>query len=107
MILVAYMDSIPVGFKVGYDRDNDGTFYSWMGSVLPRYRRLGIAQALTQKQETWVKGRGYSAIRFKTRRCHKAMIAFGEKSGFTLTKEIPKIPDDETRLLYEKPLGGA
>jgi len=35
LALIAEIDNQPVGFKVGYDRFNNGSFYSWMGGVLP------------------------------------------------------------------------
>jgi len=36
-VLVAQAGGQPVGFKVGYERS--GFFYSWMGGVLPDWRR--------------------------------------------------------------------
>ena len=44
--LNAFVDEKPVGFKVGYDRFKDGSFYSWMGGVLPKYRRQGQGKRL-------------------------------------------------------------
>ena len=70
----AEVDGEPAGFKVGYEREN--YFYSWMGAVLPAYRRLGIAQKLADQQEKWAKSAGYTTIRFKTRNHHKGMFIF-------------------------------
>jgi len=39
LILVAYIDNQAVGFKVGYGKTNH--FYSWMGAVLPEFRKMG------------------------------------------------------------------
>ena len=39
-ILTAYDDQDPIAFKIGYQRHSDGSFYSWMGGVLPYYRCL-------------------------------------------------------------------
>ena len=37
-ILTSYdNDHNPIAFKIGYQRDTDGSFYSWMGGVLPNY----------------------------------------------------------------------
>ena len=57
LILIAYVEEKPVGFKVGYERDE--SFYSWMGGVLPDFRRLRIAKLLATKQENWAKQNGY------------------------------------------------
>lgn len=38
LILVAYINQKAVGYKVGYQDGN--TFYSWVGGVLPNYRKL-------------------------------------------------------------------
>ncbi|MEM6377136.1 MAG: GNAT family N-acetyltransferase, partial [Bacteroidota bacterium] len=65
LIIVAEVDKKPVGFKVGYQRED--YFYSWMGAVLPPFRRLGIAQKLANYQEKWAKSEGYTTIRCKTR----------------------------------------
>ena len=53
--LNAFVDEKPIGFKVGYDRFKDGSFYSWMGGVLPKYRRQKVADTLADKQENWTK----------------------------------------------------
>ena len=50
LILVAYDKDIPVGFKIGYDRWEDGSFYSWLGGVLPAYRNQGIARNRPQQK---------------------------------------------------------
>ena len=50
LILNAEMGK-PCGFKVGDDREGDGSFNTWMGRVLPAYRRRGIAQALADEME--------------------------------------------------------
>lgn len=101
---MAYDKEHPIGFKIGFDRFKDGSFYTWMGSVLPPYRRGGIAKALARKQESWAVQQGFTSIRLKTRKKYKTMIAFAENSGFTLVEEIAKIPEAETRLLFEKTL---
>lgn len=102
LIVVAYSDNQPVGFKIGYDRYHDGSLYSWMGGVSPDFRRLGIADILADKQEEWAKSKGYRTIVLKTRMKHKAMLHFCEKRGFTIVETIQKLPDSETRILLKK-----
>ncbi|MBC8322537.1 MAG: GNAT family N-acetyltransferase [Candidatus Marinimicrobia bacterium] len=104
LILTANFQEKPVGFKIGYERDDDGSFYSWMGGVLPKFRKQCVAEKLADYQERWASENGYNFIRIKTRKKHKAMIAFSLKRGFRFTGEIPKIPDKETRIWMEKTL---
>lgn len=102
LILTAEIQEKPVGFKIGYERNDDSSFYSWMGGVLPEFRKQGVAEQLADYQEKWAKENGYYFIRLKTRKKHKAMIAFSLKRGFRFTGEILKIPDEETRIWMEK-----
>jgi len=88
--LVARVDSIPVACKVGYDKFNDGSFYSWLGGVKPTHRRLGIAKALSDNQEAWAKKEGYECIKFKTLNRHKAMLIFAINNGFEIYNIKPK-----------------
>ena len=74
LILIAYVDDQAVGFKVGYEKE--GYFYSWMGGILPKFRRIGIAKALANTQEEWARTMGYNTITFKTRNSHKGMLIF-------------------------------
>ncbi|MCO6491056.1 MAG: GNAT family N-acetyltransferase [Phaeodactylibacter sp.] len=82
LILAAWDGEKAVGFKAGYERD--GYFYSWMGGVLPDYRKKGVAQALADAQEAWAKTQGYDSITFKTRNVHKAMLIFALRNGFDI-----------------------
>ncbi len=102
LILVARHHDRPVGFKVGYERD--GSFYSWMGGVLPGFRRMGIAQALAEQQEAWARQQGYQHITFKTRNQHKSMLIFGLRNGFDIIgfKEKPSI--ETNRIMLRKTL---
>lgn len=83
LILVAYEAEQAVGFKVGYEREK-GSFYSWMGGVLPAYQRQGIARQLAEAQEAWVQAQGYPFITFKTLNRHRAMLHFALNNGFNI-----------------------
>lgn len=102
LILLAFVDNQPVGFKVGYERA--GGFYSWMGGVLPAYRRLGIAQALGDKQAQWAQQKGYPHLTFKTRNTHKAMLLFALKNGFDIIGFSERETVAENRILLRKKL---
>ncbi len=103
-ILTASLHNKPVGFKIGYDRFEDGSFYSWMGGVLLEYRKQGIAEMLADYQENWARENSYTSIRLKTRKKYKAMIAFSLKRGFKILNKIAKIPVEESRIWMEKQL---
>jgi len=102
LILTAEIQEKPVGFKIGYERNDNGSFYSWMGGVLPEFRKEGVAERLADYQEKWAQENGYYFITLKTRKKYKAMIGFSLKRGFRFSGEIPKIPEDETRIWMEK-----
>jgi ribosomal protein S18 acetylase RimI-like enzyme len=107
LILVACEGLFPVGFKVGYQREADGSFYSWMGGVLPDFRRRHAARLLAEAQEKWAAAQGYRRITCKTRNRHKAMLLFALKSGFRITAVEPQPDPDENRIWLEKALQAA
>jgi GNAT superfamily N-acetyltransferase len=104
LIAIAYIEGRAVGFKVGYEKENDGSFYSWMGGVLPAYRKHHVAKQLAGVQEAWAKENGYRKIRFKTRNRHKAMLLFALKNGFQIMAVEPTGAIPEYRILLEKDL---
>ena len=104
LILTAYDDHNPIAFKIGYQRHFDRSFYSWMGGVLPNYRRKGIANSLADHQETWAKKNGYNLIRMQTREKHKPMLALAIKRGFQITNRNEKTSNSNTHIWMSKPL---
>lgn len=104
LILIAKVKGVAAGFKVGYDKFEDGSFYSWMGGVLPEYRKLGVAKRLAEHQEQLATERGYEKIVLKTRNRHKNMLLFAINSGFKIIKLIPAHNIDEHRIVLEKAL---
>jgi predicted GNAT superfamily acetyltransferase len=104
LVLIAEIDNQLVGFKIGYDRFKNGSFYSWMGGVLPKFRRMGVAYSLANFQEKWAAENGFSSILLKTRQKHDEMIAFSLNRGFIITEETQIILDEETRIWMEKSL---
>ncbi len=103
-ILIANIDRSVAGFKVGYQRGAQGSFYSWMGGVLPRFRRMGVAQALADHQESWAVARGYKKLWFKTRNRNRAMLHFAINRGFYLVEIIPNDKIQDYRIILEKTL---
>ena len=84
LLLTACIDGQPVGYKLGYEREGD--FYSWLGGVLPAYRRRGVATWLADYQEAWAKKAGYRRIRMKTQNCFPNMIIMAVKRGFQVVE---------------------
>ena len=105
LVQIAKCNGQLAGFKVGYNKENDGSFYSWMGAVLPKFRKSGIAQILLEEQMRWARAKGYKMVRFKTRNHLKPMLSFGLKNGFDII-DIVKYPDvKDHRIVLEKTLG--
>jgi predicted GNAT superfamily acetyltransferase len=102
LILVAYHDGIPVGFKIGYEISKGDCFYSWMGGILRSHRRKGIAEKLADYQEQWATKKKYKKIRIKTRERHKAMIAFCLNRNFLTVDHIWHEKASENRIIMEK-----
>ena len=103
LALIAEIDK-PVGFKIGYDRFKNGSFYSWMGGVLPKFRRMGVAYSLANFQEKWAAENKFSLILLKTQKKHDGMIAFSLNRGFIITEETQITPDEEPRIWMQKSL---
>lgn len=102
LILIAWDNKKPVACKLGYDRYGDGSWYSWLGGVLPEYRKLGLATLLLKALECWMPLHGYSSLIFKTRLKHSSMIAWAETNKFVLIDKQIRTPEIETRLVYKK-----
>ncbi|MCC5885829.1 MAG: GNAT family N-acetyltransferase [Gammaproteobacteria bacterium] len=102
LVLIATVGDRPVGFKAGYDRFQDGSWYSWMGGVLEPWRGQGIAQRLLEAQEAWVARQGYRLLYVKTRNQHKRMIAFLAVNGYDILRLEEKSTPEESRILFGK-----
>ncbi|HRK27506.1 MAG TPA: GNAT family N-acetyltransferase [Chitinophagales bacterium] len=86
LLLIAWVNDEPAGFKLGYRRWGKLTLYSWLGGVLPQYRRLGIAKLLANEQEAWARTKGYKRIIFKSRNRFTNMLLFALNNGFNFIK---------------------
>lgn len=104
LVLIAYESGEPIGFKAGYDRYRDGSWYSWMGGVLEPWRGRGIAQRLLDEQERWVREQGYRTLFVKTRNRHKRMIAFLATNDYDVARVEEKADPSDTRILFRKSL---
>ncbi|MFK7971092.1 MAG: N-acetyltransferase family protein [Bacteroidia bacterium] len=105
IILVAELQGGEIiGFKSGYERDSDGSFYSWMGGVKPAWRQEGVARSLAHGMEVWARANGYHTFRFKTRNCHRAMLHFALNNEFNVIGFEEAEEVSQHRIWFEKKL---
>ena len=102
LILTAHDNDSPVGFKIGYERD--GRFYSWLGGVIPSYRKYGVAGQLADHQEQWAKQQGYTSVWMKTRNRFPEMLLMAVRRGFRIIAIDPRDEIGEHRIVLEKSL---
>lgn len=93
-----------VGFKVGYESSKEGLLYSWMGGVIPEFRKSGVASKLADAQEKWAIDRGFTRIYFKTRNRFPDMIKFGLKRNFKIVEVIRRDSVEDFRIVMVKSL---
>ena len=102
LILTAHKEGLPVGFKIGYERDR--RFYSWLGGVDARFRQHGIASHLADYQEQWARKQRYKTIWMKTRNRFPQMLLMATQRGFRITSLHPRDEIGEHRIVLEKSL---
>ena len=103
LALVAIINEEYAGFKIGYEIDKT-VFYSWMGGVKSSFRRMGVAKALANHQEAWLKENDYKILKMKTRNQHKNMLLFALSNGFQITGVESRESIEANRIFLEKNL---
>jgi ribosomal protein S18 acetylase RimI-like enzyme len=98
--LIARVDGLLAGFKVGYFREDH--FYSWVGGVLPEFRKNGVAKALAETQENLVGKAGTQMIKMKTRNRFTAMLSFALGRGFCIERVERKGDVHDWRITLHK-----
>ena len=101
LILVAYCENTPVGFKIGYATDKH-EFYSWVGGTMPAYRNLRIASKLLIEQEKWAKYNHYNTIKVKTRNCFKNMLKLLVSHDYLITAIETRTSINQNRIIFKK-----
>ena len=102
LIILCFDGEQLVGFKIGYTY-NENTFYSWVGGILPKYRRLGIAKTLAATQEKIVIAKGYQKLRTKSMNRFKSMMILNLRNGFDIVKVYTN-DSGQTKIIFEKEL---
>jgi GNAT superfamily N-acetyltransferase len=90
-----------VGFWTGFEL-KPGTFYHWLGAVLPEYRRQGVARQFHEAQGAWVREHGYESIRSECLNSQREFLHFALNTGFNIvgTRWDPSHAD--TLILLER-----
>lgn len=83
LIIVAEIDQVLAGFKIGYLKSNS-EFYSWLGGVIPKYRQVGVAQELLLFQESWARKLGIKSISVKSMNKFPSMWHMLVKNGYEI-----------------------
>lgn len=104
LIICAFEAGEAVACKIGYDRFEDGSFYSWLGGVASDHRQKGLAKALADFQEDWAMHNGFTSIKFKTRNRLKAMLHFALGNGFSIYNVKPREALEDYRIELIKQL---
>lgn len=102
LTLIALIEGIPVGYKIGY-AESEICFYSWIGGVLPAYRGRGAASALMDAQHEWCSMRGYTQVKTKTMNRWREMLLLNLKKGFEIKETYPG-EDGQLRIILMKDL---
>jgi GNAT superfamily N-acetyltransferase len=104
LLSVGFVDEVPAGYMVSYERWEDGSIYCWLAGVAPEFRRNGIMTRLMAALGKWAKEKGYKKITIKTRNSRRGMLVFLVKNGFNFTHIQPKGRIEESRIMLEKTL---
>ncbi len=104
LMLLAYIDERPVGFKIGY-RESRFVFYSAKGGVLPDHRRRGVARHLLHVMVEHARRSGYVRFAYDTfPNKHPGMTVLGLQEGFRVTRADYNTAYKDYRLRFEKKL---
>ncbi|QFT08469.1 GNAT family N-acetyltransferase [Vibrio sp. THAF190c] len=101
LVLVAEEDGQLLGFKIGYQLDEQ-TFYSWFGGVSPLARNKGVAQLQLDVQEQWVRDQGYKQLKVKSRNQFSSMLRLLLRNGYMIENFEQKEDIKENRLHFVK-----
>jgi ribosomal protein S18 acetylase RimI-like enzyme len=104
ILLIAEIDGQPAGFKIGYESNKSGVFYSWLGGVIPQFRKNRLATLLAEKQEEIAKENGFEMIEFKTRNYLKPMLLFALQRGFDIIEVEQQKKSHQNRIILQKQL---
>jgi GNAT superfamily N-acetyltransferase len=103
LILVAKFEGELVGYKVGYQLTED-TFYSWLGGVIPEYRKHGVATLLLNYQEKWARNSRYKEIKVKSMNRFPGMLKLLVSNGYKIVGVDKSVCGSEDKIVLLKRL---
>ncbi|GDY25006.1 N-acetyltransferase [Agarivorans sp. Toyoura001] len=101
LILVASHEEKPVAYKLGYQVSKD-IFYSWIGGVMPAYRKQGIASQLRLRQEAWAIKNGYKQLTVKSMNRYPAMLQLLISAGYQISGYQDKGDPNSSKIMFSK-----
>lgn len=102
LLVVAVCDEEIVGFKLGYPI-SPTQFYSWIGGVSPKARRLGVGRRLLRLQEELVRSRGFEVLRVKSMNRFPSMLSLLIAEGYAITA-VEGTDSETLKIVFEKRL---
>ena len=100
-LALAFFDGDLIGFKFGHALSTR-RYQSWLGGVLARARRQGVARRLMELQHEWVAKNGFSSIETGATHDNIAMLALNRETGFRVIGEHNR--DGVVRIMHYKEL---
>lgn len=97
----ARVDGGLVGFKLGYAM-SETKYYSWLGGVVPAFRRRGIAGALMKAQHDWLAAQGVALVETAADQANVAMGRVNLAHGYRVAGL--RAEPSRTQVLYLKSL---
>ena len=81
LLLMAHLESNPVGFSAGCRRQPHGYHVNYV-AVLRDYRRHGLGRQFVERMESFARARGYERIEFNTQNRFRDMMRLGLTLGY-------------------------
>ncbi|MBU2709791.1 GNAT family N-acetyltransferase [Zooshikella harenae] len=99
-LLIAEVSGKLAGYKLGF-WDGDRSFYSWLGGVLPEFRRIGVAQKLLENQEAYLRESGAHKINVKSMNKYPGMLILLISNGYHIT-DVVSSSSGENKIEFAK-----
>jgi ribosomal protein S18 acetylase RimI-like enzyme len=103
LVLIAEASQQPIAYKLGYAL-SDSEFYSWLGGVIPSYRKQGIATKLREAQEALAVENNYQVLSVKSMNRYPAMLQLLISSGYHISGYEDKGDTDSSKICFYKKL---
>lgn len=101
-ILVAELQQKVLGFRIGYESQNQAYTF-WMDGIHPQYRNLEMGPYLLNQEITWAQKNGYQKIRALINNNSQQKIIMLLDANFKITGTHTEAHKN-TRVILEKPL---